>query len=489
MPHPLSITYLVEEAEHAWGGVQTVFREADALVARGHDVRIYCKTGRPSWYEAEAEVIACDDFDELGPCDVVVGTWCTTVRAAWKSPWGIPVHYCQGYEGDDVRFFDQLWLIEHVYDLPGMRHIAIAPFLGERLAKRFGIEASVVPYGVQDQLFRPAERATPHAFAEPGVLQPVERKRRFRVGLVGPWECGWKDLATGVRSTRRAQELGLDVELVRISSQPICDDERRAWGELAVETHIDVRLEDMPGLYQSLDVFLGTSSGGGEGFFLPAIEAMACGVPCILSDIRCFKSYADATDYARFFDVGDSEQLAAEIVELAHNRVERQRLIERGAATAKLHGFQAHVDAIEALFCEYVPREASIANGASGRRRLDLPQRRAVAQEELLSVAQELCGEAFEEAMQLARACTIAFPEATHAWALLARMHADIGKLDEAATFAERALEHAPQSIASRDLLARIELLRNNAARAHECWNYVLEEGPADLARGLSSVS
>lgn len=40
--------------------------------------------------------------------------------------------------------------------------------------------------------------------------------------------------------------------------------------------------ETMPLVYNSFDVYLNTSSG--EGFGLPALEAMACGVPCVVSD-------------------------------------------------------------------------------------------------------------------------------------------------------------------------------------------------------------
>ena len=490
MPHPLSITYFVEEAEHAWGGVQTVFREADALLRRGHDVRIYCKTGRPDWYDPAAKVIACDDFDELGPCDVVVGTWCKTVPAAWRSPWGVPVHYCQGYEGDDIRFFDQLWLIERVYELPGMRHIAIAPFLADRLAARFGIQAHVVPYGVQERLFRPAEQdpesATRALLAQGAATTGTPP---FRIGLVGPWDCGWKDLATGVRGVRLAGERGLPVQLVRVSSQEIGEEERAAWGELAVESHIDVRLEDMPALYQSLDVFLGTSSGGGEGFFLPAIEAMACGVPCILSDIPCFKSYAPVADFASYFAVGDANALADEISRIARDGNARAILRERGLVTARRHGFDAHVDAIEKLFCGFVHRDDSIARGGTGRRKIHPELRRATVREELLELAHQRCEEDFEDAMRIAEACCRAFPDAKHAWALLARMQADAGRLDDAARSAERTLDFAPTSIAAADLLARIELLRKNGSRASECWNYVVQEGPGDLARHLAGVS
>ncbi|HIE72193.1 MAG TPA: glycosyltransferase, partial [Planctomycetes bacterium] len=68
---------------------------------------------------------------------------------------------------------------------------------------------------------------------------------------------------------------------------------------------------------RSLDVFLGTSSGEEEGFFLPAIEAMACGVPSVLTDIPCFRNHQDLVGhdrYALFVDPQDPTAMAEAIV-------------------------------------------------------------------------------------------------------------------------------------------------------------------------------
>ncbi len=339
----LAITYLIEEAEQPWGGVQTIFREADALLDRGHRVCIVCKTGEPSWYRPRVEVRAAEFTPDTIPrSDLVVGTWCPTVPFAWRAQRGQPVHYCQGYEGDDPRHRAAREQIENIYRLPGIRHLAISPFLAQRLRDLFGIEPLVVPYGIRSDLFT----ATP---------APRPQARRLRVGLVGPWSIAWKDIATGVRGLRLAQDRGIPIELVRVSAQPITDDERVAWGNLAVEEHVGVRLDDMPEIYRSLDLFLGTSSGGAEGFFLPAVEAMACGAPCILSDIACFRDYAQIQDYARFFTPGSSKSLASAIFELAHLPAIRSKLRETGLRTAARHSFAAHVEGIERAFHALVP--------------------------------------------------------------------------------------------------------------------------------------
>ncbi|MCK5940856.1 MAG: glycosyltransferase, partial [Planctomycetes bacterium] len=73
----------------------------------------------------------------------------------------------------------------------------------------------------------------------------------------------------------------------------------------------------MGDFYRSLDVFIGTSSGAEEGFFLPAIEAMACGVPSVLTDIPCFRNHARLVGhdrYALFVEPQDPAAMAEAIV-------------------------------------------------------------------------------------------------------------------------------------------------------------------------------
>jgi len=50
---------------------------------------------------------------------------------------------------------------------------------------------------------------------------------------------------------------------------------------------------DMARSYQALDVYLSTTQG--EGWGLPALEAMACGVPCVLPDWSAFGDWARGT--------------------------------------------------------------------------------------------------------------------------------------------------------------------------------------------------
>ena len=63
------------------------------------------------------------------------------------------------------------------------------------------------------------------------------------------------------------------------------------------------------------DLFLSASLS--EGFGMPAIEAMACGVPCILSDIDAFREISGGA--AAMFNPSEPAELADKILQLLNN--------------------------------------------------------------------------------------------------------------------------------------------------------------------------
>src|SRR5262249_10196062 len=168
-----------------------------------------------------------------------------------------------------------------------------------------------------------------HGVCFPGPARPAARP--LRVGLVGPYEVPWKDIATGLAACRLAHRAGLQLQLVRVTNTAPHADERDQ--PVPVEWHERVRPERMGDIYRSLDVFLGTSSGAEEGFFLPAVEAMACGVPCVLTDIACFRAHGDH-QYALFVPPRDAAAMAEALVVAGRAADVRSALRRSGVAAA-----------------------------------------------------------------------------------------------------------------------------------------------------------
>ncbi|HWZ94473.1 MAG TPA: glycosyltransferase family 1 protein [Opitutaceae bacterium] len=91
-----------------------------------------------------------------------------------------------------------------------------------------------------------------------------------------------------------------------------------------------IKDEDCLALLQHATVFLAPSRG--EGFDLPALEAMACGIPVLGSDIPVHRELLG--NDARFFPTDQPERLATELQRLMTHADLRAQLAKQGPARA-----------------------------------------------------------------------------------------------------------------------------------------------------------
>ncbi|HZT54704.1 MAG TPA: glycosyltransferase, partial [Burkholderiaceae bacterium] len=330
----MRITWLLEQADQIWGGIKVALEDANWLSARGHRVTVLSRSGPPAWMALRCQFRTVPDFrtERLPEADVLIGTWWSTMPAvaAAGAGRGAPVHFCQGYEGDFPEQAPQRESIEAAYRLPGVHHIAISPHVAALLQRRFRLTARAIPNAID------------HSVHYPGAARPPGGM--LRIGLVGPWQVPWKDLATGVEACRRAAAAGQPLQLVRVTNtQP---DAAELDLPFPVEWHQRVAPRQMGDIYRSLDVFLGTSSGPEEGFHLPAVEAMACGVPCVLTDVPCFRAHGDG-QYAMFVPPRDPAAMAEALVVAGRVDDVRSALRTAGIAAAARYTQQAHGQALE----------------------------------------------------------------------------------------------------------------------------------------------
>lgn len=342
----MRITWLLEVADQLWGGIKVALEDANWLQRNGHRVTVVSRSGPPPWMRLECEFRRVPDFrpEHLPDGDVVIGTFWTTVpwAAAAGPQKGVPVHFCQGYEGDMPENAPLRERIEAVYRLPNVNHVTIAPHLTELLRTRFGRTPREVVYAID------------HGVHFAGAPRPRAAGQPLRVGLVGPYQVAWKDLPTGYAACRLARQAGQDLVLVRATNS--APDAAEQASDLPIEWHQQLRPEQMGDYYRSLDVFLGTSSGADEGFFLPAIEAMACGVPTVLTDIPCFRQHerASAEPFTLFVPPRDPAAMAEALV-LAGNLADvRQNLRRGGLAVAAHYHRDRHGAQLEAALADFV---------------------------------------------------------------------------------------------------------------------------------------
>lgn len=327
---PLRIAYLIEDTDQS-GGVRVVLAQADALLARGHRVRIVTKGAPVRWRSSNAEWIHVQDFGHFDASDedFVVATFWLTVPFAWQIAGDRAVHLCQGYEGAFSVYRSIRQQIDDVYRLP-LPKLVVARSLVD-ICRRFSSDVTYIGQIVEDEFFRdvPAAAQTP-----PRVL------------LVGQAQADLRGIPEGYAAVAHARSLGVPMTLVRVSPWLPAPDEPT---ENAHEFHVALKTDDMTRLMHSCDIFLGPNHAE-EGFGLPSAEAMASGIPCVLTAIPSFLSFDTTHDYALFSPERDPLSLGANLARAALDAGLRAALSARGREVASQFRVATVADRLEDFF-------------------------------------------------------------------------------------------------------------------------------------------
>ena len=305
----LRIAYLIEDTEIA-GGIRVAAAHADVLTDRGHEVTLVTRGGPLTWRTSRGRWQHVTDWTDIDPShfDFVVGTFWTTLPAVHAIAGSRGVHFCQGYEGSFTAYQSQKAQIDAAYRLP-LPKITVSPHLVP-ICRQFFDDATYVGQIVDDEFFQGS----------------APRAARPRVLLVGPAQADFKGIDIGYEAVRTARAGGAEFDLIRVSQWKAADDEP---ADLAAEFHVAISTGQMASLFATSDVFLGPSRKE-EGFGLPAAEAMASGVPTVLSEIPSFLSWSEKRDHALFAPEGDGPAMGLRLVLLLRNAPLREQVARNG---------------------------------------------------------------------------------------------------------------------------------------------------------------
>lgn len=345
---PLRIAYLLESGEF-FGGVKVMLMQAEALVRRGHRVTIVSPQPRPDWYEFGAvrfEQAAYAESRALAEADVRVGTFFRTVPHALEGS-HVPVfHLCQGYEGEIGFYRDVLPRIREVYGLP-TRKLAISPVLAAHLDELGFGPAVDVGQAFDSNGFQPGP-------VRPANDPPV-------VFVVGAVEIDFKGVDVVLRGLDLARRRGSRFRLVRASYFPPTDWERELG--VADEFHHMIPPERMAEAYRAADAFVGGSRAA-EGFGLPTLEALACGLPALLSDTPGQRDIGRGA--ACYYRDGDPESLAEGLPAILTEEARARARID-GPAEAERYDTDLVAQRLEAAFAAALTEVRARPEGAHSR--------------------------------------------------------------------------------------------------------------------------
>ena len=331
----LSVRYLLEGSA-LFGGTKVALRHAELLARRGHRVSVVGREPRPEWHRPAAggapggavEFVLRPDLDLAGlpPADLTVATYWTTLAPAAEAA-GAALHLCQGYEASYSHNRADHAAIRAAYARP-LPAMVVSPHLGELLAREYGRPWRAVPQPLEPE-FRPAFRRRP--------------RRPPRVLVASPFEIDWKGVATALEAVALLRARGVDCRLVRLSQWPQPAEERALLA--ADEFHAGLPPAEVPELVRSCDLLL-APSWEQEGFGLPALEAMASGVPVVASDVSCYRAWAAGA--ARLVAPDRPEDFAAAAATLLTEPAEWRRLRRAGLERARGHRERVTAAAVEA---------------------------------------------------------------------------------------------------------------------------------------------
>lgn len=326
----MNIAYLLEDTDQS-GGVRVPLAHADALIARGHRVRLVTKGLPLTWRASRAEWIYVDDFRQYDASsdDFVIGTFWITVPFAHEIAGDRAVHLCQGYEGAFSAYESIREQIDATYRLP-IPKLVVSPSLIE-ICKRFHDDVTCIGQVVEDEFYRP--------------FTPREHEP-LRVLVSGQAQADLKGIQDAYGAVAHARWFHQKLDLIRVSPWAPSREEPL---DTVQEFHVALTTAEMTRLMHSCDALIAPNHAE-EGFGLPAAEAMASGLPTILTSIPSYLSFDETHDYALFAPEQNAVEMGERLIELLSAAELRERLRARGREVAEQWRIENVVDRLEAFF-------------------------------------------------------------------------------------------------------------------------------------------
>ena len=261
------------------------------------------------------------------------------------------------------------WLYYHL--LIGLEHVVyqrektvlvpISRKVADDLARWYGRTRvlSVVYNGVDLERFSPELCGSLRARAR----QSLELdERAFAILLIGnDWKN--KGLPCLLSAMERLSNPDIRVLVAGHDDMKPYEETLRRSGLASRVTFLPVR-SDVEVYYAAADAYAGPSLF--DAFALPPLEAMACGLPVIVSrQAGVSEIIAEGVDGFILEDPEDSTTLAKLIEQLVNESDLRKRTGERAAQTARQHGWARHAEEMKAHLDRLLSQRHSIENTRS----------------------------------------------------------------------------------------------------------------------------
>ena len=273
--------------------------------------------------------------------DIAIANAYMTAYSVWLSTLlsrvRYPHYFVQGYEplafgelSDGPTLLGSLKkrVAEYTYRLP-LTCVANSRSVADSITNQQSQLPVVLPLGVDTEVFRPL-LSTGNKTGQRKVVSTIgnrNRVKRFDLFVEVMRSLHLKAGCEALVITGDRQ-LELDADVPGRLVYPACD-------------------EELSLLYNQADIFLSTSTC--EGFGLPLLEAMACGVPVVATDSGGIREFCEDRVNCLIVTSDAPEDLVAATEELLYDEALRSRLIANGLETARLWKWEKLIDRFEEL--------------------------------------------------------------------------------------------------------------------------------------------
>lgn len=325
----LRILYVLNDTGLA-GGIRMVFDHLNRLQERGHDVELYSLGKDPTWFDLKVPHRSFKSYEEL--CEklakqdaIKVATWWETGKWVWLGSItkGIPVFYVQDVE--DSYYKDDKVMQSTVIAgyKPEFNYLTISVNNQENLAK-MGRKATNITCGIDAKTFNVIKNTT----RDDNTLLAIGRKHYLK-NFAMTFKA-WKNM----KDKPKMVLFGFEPDVVK--KDPLI-----TYHYIPTDEQINV-------LMNKTTVFVQSSVH--EGFCLPPLEAMAAGLPVIMTDSNGNRDFMKPGKNCILVEQKNDKQLTRELERLLKDKALQERLRTNGLKTAAEYDWPVIIDKLEKFY-------------------------------------------------------------------------------------------------------------------------------------------
>lgn len=322
------VIYVLEKTELA-GGVKVVFEHVNRLNAMGIPTEIYSLQKEPSWFRCQFKITSFTDYSDLGvhlalEHAIKVGTlWRTAPIVATNGQKDKSFYLVQDIETSYYTDEKTQRDVINTYSLP-LTKLVESRWVEKQL-KKGGLKSKWIGIGIDHSIFH---EDTSIAREENLVLVNAPRYRRH-------WQIKGMDTLSQAISIISRRLPNVRFASFSTESKPL------SIHGVHFEHFSYLKDSEIANLFRVASCFLLTSLH--EGFCLPALEAMACGCPLVITRADGNEEFCRDRGNC-LLTTRDVTQIAETVIEVLRNKVLAKELILAGVDTAKAYNWDRVVE-------------------------------------------------------------------------------------------------------------------------------------------------